>query len=64
MGWVHGYRGDATKLLHDTITPHMKGVHCVSHMTNLIVKELSHFLVFQEIENLLHVLHKYFAQSP
>jgi hypothetical protein len=42
----------------------MHGVHCVSHRTNLAVKELSHLPVIQKIENILHVLHKYFARSP
>jgi hypothetical protein len=53
-----------TRLLQDTISPHMHGVHCVSHRTNLAIKELSHLPVIDKIENLLHNLHKYFARSP
>jgi hypothetical protein len=64
VGWVQGSRGGVTKLLQETIAPHMHGVHCVSHRTNLAVKELSQLPVIQKIENILHVLHKYFARSP
>jgi hypothetical protein len=42
----------------------MHGVHCVSHRTNLAVKELSNLPVIAKIENLLQSLYSYFARSP
>jgi hypothetical protein len=42
----------------------MHGVHCVSHRTNLVVKELSNLSIIAKIKNLLQTLYTYFARSP
>src|ERR1700738_831972 len=55
--WVYEF-------LHDNKPPHMHEVYWVSHRPNLVFKELSHLLVLANIENLLHILHNYFARSP
>lgn len=47
-----------------TISPHMQGLHCVSHYMNFVVQVLPHLLMIEQIENLLQSLHKYFARSP
>jgi ubiquinone/menaquinone biosynthesis C-methylase UbiE len=42
----------------------MHAIHCVSHWTNLAMKELSSLPVIAKIENLLQSLYSYFARSP
>lgn len=61
--WCH-IRCD--KDLHVTIdqTFMLGGGHCVSHCTNLAVRKLSHMLVIDTNEILLHNLHKCFIRYP
>jgi hypothetical protein len=61
---LQGGRGGVTKILQETVLPHMHGVHCISHRTNLAVKELSNLPVIAKIKNLLQSLYSYFACSP
>ena len=50
--------------MQEIVAPHMEGVHCFSHRTNLAVKVLSYLLFITKIKMLLQTLHSYFAYSP
>ena len=45
-------------------TPHMQGMHCVAHRSNLAVQCLSDLEMVARIETLLAALHKYFSKFP
>jgi hypothetical protein len=56
MGWQ--------KLNKNDFSLHIKGIHCVSHHTNLIVQTLSRLPFVFRIESLLQSLYMFFLHSP
>jgi hypothetical protein len=47
----------------DGWAPHFMGVHCMAHITNLVVQTLSHLQMVSRIEGLFQTLHNYFSKS-
>ena len=45
-------------------SPYVLHVHCYGHRFNLVVKTLSDLDIISDIEDLVKVVHAYFAHSP
>ncbi len=50
--------------IQETCTPFNLGVHCVSHITNLVMQTLSSFPLVHGMEPLFQSLYQYFCKSP
>ena len=61
---LQGKRNGVTTKLQVSHAPHMQGMHCVAHRSNLAVQCLSDLEMVARIENLLAALHRYFSKSP
>ena len=61
---LQGKRNGVTNKLQVSHAPHMQGMHCVAHRSNLAVQCLSDLEMVARIETLLAALHKYFSKSP
>ena len=57
-------RNGVTDKLRVSHTPHIHGMHCMAHRSNLVVQCLSDLKMVVRIETHLAVLHKYFSKSP
>ncbi len=61
---LQGKRNGVTNKLQVSHAPHMQGMHCVAHRSNLAVQCLSDLEMVSRIETLLAALHMYFSKSP
>ena len=46
------------------MAPYMFGVHCMAHITNLIIEPLSNLPLVSKIESLCKSMHSYFLHLP
>jgi len=61
---LQGKKNGVTNRLQVSHAPHMQGMHCVAHRSNLAVQCLSDLEMVSRIETLLSALHRYFSKSP
>ncbi len=61
---LQGKKNGVTNRLQVSHAPHMQGMHCVAHRSNLAVQCLSDLEMVSRIETLLSALHMYFSKSP
>jgi hypothetical protein len=61
---LQGKKNGVTNKLQVFHMPHMQGMHCVAHRSNLTVQCLSDLEMVARIETLLAALHMYFSKSP
>ena len=59
-----GCRNGVSKQLLENWSPYVLHVHYYGHRFNLVVKALSDFDIVSDIEDLVKVVHAYFAHSP
>jgi hypothetical protein len=59
-----GNKNGVTKQICDNYAPHSTVVHCMAHCIHLVIQTLSGLLLLTCFENLLQILHSYFAHSP
>ena len=64
MSSFQGCRNGVSKQLLENWSPYVLHVHCYGHRFNLVVKTLSDLDIVSDIEDLVKVVHAYFAHSP
>ena len=63
MSSFQGCRNGVSKQLLENWSPYVLHVHCYGHRFNLVVKTLSDLDIISDIEDLVKVVHAYFAYS-
>ncbi len=56
-------RNGVTHQLQDKYAPHLEGIHCMAHHTNLVVQTLFHIPIVKCIEELLQTLYSFFFHN-
>jgi hypothetical protein len=63
---VSRFKGSKTKVTHQIqvdYVPHMQGIRCMAHRTNLVMQTLFKLNIVFNLENLFQTLYPYFSES-